>query len=365
MPGLALSRALYEEIVAPALARTLPGLRYAAGLFGAGSDVLGYDTARSMDHDWGPRCVLVLDATDAEDVRPRLQAILSDAMPEYFLGFPATFQDVPGEPGVTVPAGRGQAGPRRHRVEITTVEDVRAGLDYAPGDETDPAFWLAVSDQRLLEVTAGEMFRDDTGNLIRLRSTLAFYPDDVWRYRMAALWMRISQIEPFIGRTGELGDETGSFVIAARLVEDVIRLAISQARRYAPYAKWLGTAFSRLPVAADLQPHLDAVRQAPDWRHREAGIVAATSVLAHAHNRLGVTPEIDPSPRPFHSRPFMVIGGERVAQALGESLRGTALHGLPVGVGGIDQFVDSTDALISRWLRQQVRQAIGERLHQT
>lgn len=55
IPGHQLSRALYEEHVAPALARRLPLLRYATALIGHGYDVLGYNTARSADHDWGPR----------------------------------------------------------------------------------------------------------------------------------------------------------------------------------------------------------------------------------------------------------------------------------------------------------------------
>ena len=362
MPGLELSRALFHEVIEPVVSGALPGLRYAAGLFGAGSDVLGYDTPRSMDHDWGPRCVLVLDGSDERNVGKSLRDLMTSALPSTFHGFPVLFQDAPDDPGVLVPANPASDAPLHHRVEVTTLDAVRGRLDFAPGDEDDPAFWLSISDQQLLEVTAGEVFRDDSGALTRLRTSLAFYPDAVWRYRMAALWMRISQIEPFVGRTGEVGDETGSFVISARLAEDIIRLALSQARHYAPYAKWLGTAFSRLEISAELQPHLDAVREAGEWRAREAGIVAATSALVRAHNELGLTPEIDPSPRPFHARPFTVIGAERVADALAATLRRSELASLPVGLGGIDQFIDSTDALNSRWLRLAVREAIRNRI---
>ena len=50
IPGLALSSAFYTEIVAPILADAYPRLRYSAALIGYGSEVLGYDTARSTDH---------------------------------------------------------------------------------------------------------------------------------------------------------------------------------------------------------------------------------------------------------------------------------------------------------------------------
>lgn len=350
----------FSEVIEPVLSRELPRLRYAAGLFGAGSDVLGYDTARSMDHDWGPRCSIVLDAADERMVGDLLKTVIAAALPTRFRGFPVLFQDAPGEPGILIPADPDIETPLRHRVEVTTLESIGQAYGYVAGDEDEPSFWLTISDQRLLELTAGGVFRDDLGNLSRFRSSLAFYPDTIWRYRMAALWMRISQIEPFVGRTGEVDDETGSYVIGARLVEDIMRLALSQSRRYAPYSKWLGTAFSKLAMSSELLPHLDMVRRASGWSEREAGIVAATSKLVHAHNSLRVTEEIEPSPRPFHSRPFMVIGAERVSEALAATLRGTALGSLPNVIGGIDQFVDSTDALNSRWLRHAVREAIRE-----
>jgi len=63
-PGAELSRGFHAEIVAPILAGSLPGLRYAAGRLGTGSDVLGLDDAVSRDHDWGCRLTLLVDATD-------------------------------------------------------------------------------------------------------------------------------------------------------------------------------------------------------------------------------------------------------------------------------------------------------------
>ncbi|HWV22962.1 MAG TPA: DUF4037 domain-containing protein [Thermomicrobiales bacterium] len=365
MPGLALSRTFFQEVVEPAVRFAFPHLQYAAGLFGPGSDVLGYDSERSMDHDWGPRCILVIDAEDEQAVGASLRGKISAALPSTFRGFPVLFHDSPGEPGVLVPADLLRDAPLRHRVEVTTFDGIGEKYGYAPGDEDDPAFWLTVTDQRLLELTAGDVFRDDLGELTRLRSCLAFYPDAIWRYRMATMWMRISQIEPFVGRTGEVGDEIGSWVISARLIEDIMRLALLQARQYAPYSKWLGSAFSRLAISGVLLPHLIAAREATSWRGREAGINTATAILVNAHNALGITEEIDATPRPFHSRPFMVIEAERVARSLSETLVNTPLHLLTMGVGGIDQFIDSTDALNSRWLRQSLRGAITLQIEET
>lgn len=52
--GLDVSRRFYENLVRPVLDKTLPGLPHAAARIGLGSEVLGYDTEMSRDHDFGP-----------------------------------------------------------------------------------------------------------------------------------------------------------------------------------------------------------------------------------------------------------------------------------------------------------------------
>jgi hypothetical protein len=56
-PGIDLGRAFYQEVVAPRLA----GRTHSAARLGPGSDVLGYDTPRSTDHDWGARVAVLVD----------------------------------------------------------------------------------------------------------------------------------------------------------------------------------------------------------------------------------------------------------------------------------------------------------------
>jgi len=78
----------YLEQVQPILSANLPGLRYAAALIGEGSGVLGFDTARSRDHDWGPRLHLfVADAAQTHE----LDRVLDVHLPETFLGYPVRF----------------------------------------------------------------------------------------------------------------------------------------------------------------------------------------------------------------------------------------------------------------------------------
>ena len=123
---------------------------------------------------------------------------------------------------------------------------MRAELGFDPSDGVTTADWLLTPSQRLLAVTAGDVFADPTGELTAARNALHWCPHDVWLLVMAGYWRRIAQLEHFVGRTAAVGDELGSRLVAASLVRDLIRLAFLQERRYAPYPKWLSAAFATL-----------------------------------------------------------------------------------------------------------------------
>ncbi len=126
---------------------------------------------------------------------------------------------------------------------------MRGYLDFDADAEITPADWLTFPQQKLRTLTEGAVYHSGLGDLDALRERLSYYPRDVWLYLLAAGWMRISQEEPFVGRTGDVGDELGSRVIAARLIRDLMMLCFLIERVYAPYPKWFGTGFARLACA--------------------------------------------------------------------------------------------------------------------
>jgi hypothetical protein len=333
VPGTELARRYWHEIVAPIIDELLPGAPRAAARVGAGSDVLGFDTERSTDHGWGPRVTIFLEGDVGLSVERRtelLQAI--DArIPDEFLGYPTRFAASDGDPA-------------RHQVTLTTVgEWFTLALGFDPRNTISDADWLAAPSQLLLEATAGAVFEDATGELTAARERLRWYPDDVWLYLLGCQWRRIDQEEPFVGRTGEVGDDVGSAVITARLMRDLMRLCFLIERRYAPYAKWLGTAFARLDCAPMLLPALREALAASDWQAREAALVPAYEHVASMFNALGVTDPQEPRVRYFWDRPFRVLQSGRFVDAC---MARTPLRRLGYP-GGIDQFADSTDVLSS------------------
>ncbi|NNG40615.1 DUF4037 domain-containing protein [Flexivirga sp. ID2601S] len=339
VPGRTLSRMLYDEAVAPLLFRHLPGLPHAAALLGGGSEVLGFDTARSTDHDWGPRLQLFLTPRDLARHGGRLHEVLDQHLPPHVAGWPI---DLAHRRASRTPAPDAP----RHGVEVTTLGDwLTAALGFDPRDSVSVLRWLSMPTQRLAEVTGGAVHHDDTGELGRVRTALAWYPDDVWRYVLAAGWDRVGQDEHLMARAGEVGDALGASVIAARIVRDLMQLALLMERRYPPYAKWLGSAVAALPGSAGLHGQLLATVRAGDPAEREREYLLAATHLAQRHNELGITPPVDPAPRAFHDRPFRVLGADRFATALLASIGDPAVRQLRP-VGNLSQLSDNTQVLV-------------------
>jgi hypothetical protein len=336
--GVELARMFYVEVVGP----LLEGRVHSAARLGSGSDVLGFDTERSTDHGWGPQLHVFVAPSEVEETC----ATIDSGLPKEFRGWPVFF----GWDEVAI----------RHHVEISTLEKwLTAHLGFDLQGEVAVRNWLAMPQQLLLGVTEGAVFHDSYGALGRVRGKLAWYPDDVWLWLLACQWRRIAQEEAFVGRTAEVGDELGSRILAARIARDLMRLCFLLERRYAPYSKWLGSAFGKLRVASELGPHLDAALDAADYPTREAALCRAYECIGRCHNALGLTDVVDPEVRWFHERPFRVIGGDRFVAACLERIDDEWLKQQPL-VGGIDQFADSTDVLSSARRSQQLADIYGE-----
>jgi len=343
--GLELSRLFYEEAVRPLLEESFPGLRYAAAMLGAGSEVLGFDTEMSRDHGWGPRFDLFLNEEEYEDRRDSISETLRRKLPHSFRGYPTSFTEPDPNDNGTQHLDARDAGPVDHKVEVMTPGGFFVGyLAFDIGREIEPADWLTFPEQKLRTVGAGGVFHDGIG-LEGLRRRFAYYPEDVWLYLLASAWARVGQEEHLMGRAGSVGDEIGSALIGARLVRDLMRLCFLMERTYAPYPKWFGTAFKQLSCAAELSPHLRAALAAPAWQEREQHLAAAYRMVAELHNKLGVTAPLRTEPRDFFGRPFRVIELHGFSQRILENIKDERVRRIAARkpIGGIDLFSDSTD----------------------
>ena len=319
--GLELAREFFAEVVAPTLARVAPGLRYTAGRFGARSDALGYDDVISRDHGWGADCMVLV--ADVDRVAALEQALGEVA--KTFRGCAASIE-------VAVPD-------RYFAYHVGCSDPARMR----------PLDWLAVDEQKLLEVTSGELLHDDL-DVAATRRALTYYADDLRRHLLAVEWQRIAEEQAFPGRAGARGDELGSAIVGTRLVESAVRIAFYLERRYPPYAKWLGSAFERLACAPRLGDAFREVVTAPDWGARDRAWTYALHGLLALHVEQGLLAPGRYAPGPVYAgRPgtgIAQIQGATIGALVDEIRAPIAdpdVRALPRRLGSVNQMLSSRD----------------------
>ena len=342
VPGLDLCQAFFNEIVHPILNRSFAGIEFSAARLGHGSEVLGFDTPQSMDHDWGPaRIDLFLKEDDCDSLAENINTVLAEELPSMFRGIPTNF---PVDFLVTPEAKNGLVP---HRITCTSID--RFFCDYIglnPLNGLQDVDWLVIAPQYLRTISSGKVFYDGLNQLCDIQTTIInYYPSDVWFYLLSGQWGRISQESPFMARCGDVGDEIGSRLIATRMIDEMVKLCFLMEQQYWPYSKWFGTAFSRLTCSKVLTPIFELILNAQDWKSRERHLSSAYIYIAEIHNTLGITDFIEPKIVSFHERPYKVPQADLFNAALYSKIESETILKWPKNIGSIGQFVHSTDVL--------------------
>ena len=163
--SLDLNRLFYAEVVRPLLDEHFSGLPHAAALLGSGSEVLGFDTHMSADHDWGPGLTLFLGE---EMNKKAITEIFAHHLPASFYGYSTRFAKADRDPGHFVTA-KADAQTLHHRIVVTTLgQFVRRQLNVDLSDSFSAAAWLTFPSQRLRGITDGEVYFDAVGDLTKL-----------------------------------------------------------------------------------------------------------------------------------------------------------------------------------------------------
>jgi len=328
--GLELARSFYTDVVRPLIM-----VPHAAGLIGEGSEVLGYDTERSTDHEWGPRVQLFVAEPDVGPVRQMLERRL----PEKYRGYPTRW--------FSLASGRAE-----HHIEVDTAQRWLANKLPTIVANPDIADWLATPQQHLLQLTAGGIFRDDLGVITQTRRTYQWYPVDVWRWMIATQWQLIGNAEAHLGRTIETGDHRGARILASKLCRLIMELGFLQERRYWPYDKWFGHAFAELDGSQVLGQLIDSALTGAPANTADGPLPQALLQLADRHNDLGLSRPVVPTISDFPVnvngavRPYPVLNSREIIDALIDAMDVDAIKRLP-RVGSIDQLTHADDQLIN------------------
>jgi len=338
--GLDLSESFFNECALPLLQKYYPGLRYSAGLIGWGSDVLGYDDAVSADHNWGPRVYLFLKEED-KSKKQELKDMFAENLPYEHRGYSVNFANINGESHMK-PISEGKVKPL---MDILTVDEYLADWYLGRSDLTNltDLDWLTFSEHRLLGVTSGKIFKDDLGFKEKLEP-LRFYPENVRLYLIASNWTIISVEQAFVNRCAYVGDNIGSALVCGRIADRLMRLAFLYCKKYAPYGKWFGTAFSKLSVKDELKDALLKAVTAFDIETREDELVRAQKLVIDMHNEAGIT-EFFNAEISDYGRNAKIIFVYELIDAIKEKLKGTGLEKYPFigsfcGVANLEELWD-------------------------
>lgn len=231
MRGLDVSRAHWEEVVAPPVASRFPAVlpRLTAGLVGEGSECFGFDDEISRDHDFDPSPCLWLGSDDFATHGEPLAALVESLPP-------------PARSPLVTPEGRGRRGVHEAGASY------RRFLGRARAPETLDE-WRATPEAGLAAATNGELFADPAGVFTSVRAALlAFYPEEI---RLAKLARRLHAA----GQSGQYnwarslrrGEGVAAALAAAEFVDAVLSAAFLLARRYRPFPKWAHRALGTLP----------------------------------------------------------------------------------------------------------------------
>jgi len=338
--GANLCESFFNEIACPILEEEFPGLKYSAGLIGWGSDVLGYDDAMSTDHMWGPRFQLFLTQADFHKSKQHIASVFANHFPYQYKGYSTHFGNPDPNDNRTCLRENVTTGSVHPLVDYHTLETYFIDtLGWDPSTEITTAQWLTFSEYNLLGLASGRVYQDDLG-LERVLNKLSYYPREIWLWLMASQWKMLAEEEPFVGRCGFSGDDTGSRLVATRQVQRLMRLAFLMEKRYAPYSKWFGTACKELNIAPLLLPLLQKVLKAEDWAERDELLGQAYTLMAKRHNSLGLTELLETNTSDFFKRPFHVLRAERFSNALLRLIQTPELRSLPL-IGAVTQFTDS------------------------
>lgn len=270
MNGLELSRAYYEECGKPMLEAQFSALlpRLAVGLFGSGSECLGYDDETSRDHDFEPGFCILLPGEDVVDRRSEF--LLERA----YAKLPKVFRGV--ERAALSPVGGSRHGVMR------TAEFFERTVGAGDG-RLSLRQWLTLPEQALLEATDGAVFFDALGEVTRIRERLSRYPEDVRRKRLAGHLLLMGQAGQYnYSRCLAHGESGAAQLAAGEFVRSALAALFLLNRRYQPYYKWCFRALRSLERGAALAEPLEELLSTGNDAARRARKEALVGQIAEA-----------------------------------------------------------------------------------
>lgn len=255
MQGLDLHRAFFEKCGLPLLREAFPKElpKLAIASVGFGSDRWRADDEHSRDHCWEPGFQLFSARLDRETLKA-IEAFLFENLPWTFREYKRT--DCPGSV---------------NGIRAWTIDEFFQSMTSFAWPPTDDVPWLRITEEALFHATNGEVFYDPTGDLTTRRKAFGYYPENVWRFKLAVRAHSAEVQHYHLERILARNDGIAAEVILADGAREVMYFAFLLNKRYAPYDRWLHWGFRQLPLlSARIEPLFIELYQTADWPKRQA-----------------------------------------------------------------------------------------------
>ncbi len=203
--------------------------------------------------------------------------------------------------------------------------------------------WLCIPEQKLIELTKGSIFEDNTGEITKVREKFSYYPEYIRRYKIAYCWEQIDEVRiiPLDFRRGNI---IGGNVILSRVLENIVRLTYLYNRCYYPgYLKWFGYRFSEMPiVASDIESLILQCYKTDNIDIIMKNLKEIIEILIDEHNNQNISVaklKESPTGRNFFNYSVCHISKE-ILETLPENMQ-------QLGIGGsCDLWITNSDILI-------------------
>lgn len=284
MNNLQQCRQFYRDYFAPVIHQRFPEdeSRIAVGVVGEGSDCFGFDDEISKDHDYGIGLCIWLTDEDYEKLAEALQQAYEQVLTQYHQDRQRDAAATDRQQIQSVPLfidnrrGVFRIGEFYHRllgVELPQELCLQQSGEKGP-DSTyllPDSFWNDISEDKLAVAVNGEVYRDDMGAFTGIRNVLlSYYPDAVWKRRLAVELYHFSQnAQSNYARMMARKDYVTANLCVMQAVKSTMAIVYLLNRKYAPYYKWMRRGMQQLEILSELGQILDAMArvgcQAEAW----------------------------------------------------------------------------------------------------
>jgi len=220
--NLTQSREFYEKYGRAMIREKFPEYesRIAVGMVGEGSDCFGFDDEISADHDYAVGFCMWLTKDDKDAVGDALQEAYDDLLKDHGID----------------------------RFKETRFEKRRGVFSI------DEFYREGIEEYKLAEMVNGEVFRDDQGIFTAKRKELLeYYPEEVWRKKLATLLHEFSQYgQSNYARMMARRDYVTANLCISKAIESALDIAYVLNKEYSPYYKWKRRGLEKIGKQRDI-----------------------------------------------------------------------------------------------------------------